>query len=187
MVSPWLSEKAAFNKQFLASVTRSGISIERSVAESNRTSLALLIEYGQARILLGGDAERRNWSYAFRNRPDLFAGGMHFVKVPHHASETAVHSDMWTGRKFFLTKRPCNTVAVATRFNRGSQLPEQSVLDKIRHAGCRVWVVADKAVPGIAGRRIGDIVQSAPLCRFQATVGVDGTVTVTREPHPYRI
>jgi hypothetical protein len=100
-----------------------------SIYNRNRTliqpslSIAMWVEVGDLKILLGTDVEehgdpRRGWSaiVAARDgnpRANLF-------KIAHHGSITGHHAGIW---KSLLTQRPH---AVLTPWNRGSKLPTES-------------------------------------------------------------
>jgi hypothetical protein len=77
----------------------------------NLISGGLLIEYGQARILLGGDIEVEAWKETLRD--PLFKDRMHsqLVKVSHHGSETGYCPGLW---EHLSPER--QTIAVLTPF-----------------------------------------------------------------------
>lgn len=59
----------------------------------NIISGGLLIEYGQARIILGGDIDTEAWEETMRKFPQRLASGL--VKVSHHGSSTGYCEGLW--------------------------------------------------------------------------------------------
>jgi len=108
------------------------------MGEANRLSLAIVIWWGEIGILLGGDVESddkspdRGWPgiLAVMNEDETLGliEGLRIVKIPHHGSQGAFSERAW---KHHASKGPVE-LAVATRFNRGSNPPPQpSGLDKL--------------------------------------------------------
>ena len=71
--------------------------------QMNNTSLILLFEVGNKKLLFPGDAQIENWSYALRDAPDAAAtrkllAGVDFYKVGHHGSRNATPRQLlWEG------------------------------------------------------------------------------------------
>jgi hypothetical protein len=66
----------------------------------NNTSLILLLEIGDTRLLFPGDAQIENWSYALFNAPghqeiQARLAGANFYKVGHHGSLNATPKTLW--------------------------------------------------------------------------------------------
>jgi hypothetical protein len=66
----------------------------------NDISLALLVGYGESRILLGGDVESRNWEQVVREERATRGLGLLFataqaIKVCHHGSANGHHAGIW--------------------------------------------------------------------------------------------
>ncbi len=66
----------------------------------NNTSLILLFEIGESRLLFPGDAQIENWSYALFSAPNHKAiqkrlAGTRFYKVGHHGSLNATPKTLW--------------------------------------------------------------------------------------------
>ena len=97
----------------------------------NEASVALWIEIGDHRILLGADLEdsadsRRGWK-AYLAADNCPPGKAAFVKVPHHGSENAHNQRVWTER---ITPNP---IAITTPWERGgSVLPNPKDAERIR-------------------------------------------------------
>jgi predicted protein tyrosine phosphatase len=85
----WLVER--LHRQQLGSLLR----IVRTVDDAlNNTSLILLIEVGDKRLLFPGDAQIENWSWALKNAPNSAAlcrllSRIDLYKVGHHGSRNA--------------------------------------------------------------------------------------------------
>ncbi|BBL80467.1 hypothetical protein RxyAA322_23210 [Rubrobacter xylanophilus] len=96
---------------------------------SNDNSVALLLTYGRARVLLGGDAEQRAEEY-MASGP--YTGPLTVLKVNHHGSETS------TGPLFLSRFRPRVAVIQCGRDNPYGH-PDPEVLERLRRAGARVF------------------------------------------------
>lgn len=105
----------------------------------NKLSLAIVIEWGERKVLLAGDVENgpnenagSGWKGVLRelDAPDMKLGhivdNVHLVKVAHHGSSGAFHSPAWQ-RHALGTK----TTAVICPFSSKS-LPPQSTLGWLR-------------------------------------------------------
>jgi beta-lactamase superfamily II metal-dependent hydrolase len=116
----------------------------------NTLSLALVIEWGDRRILLAGDVEngapdapRSGWKGVLRalsrNLPDLshLLRGVALVKVAHHGSEGAYWPEAWEGHA-----APEKTAAVIAPFA-SSGLPREGPLRRLREHCDRLGVSAD--------------------------------------------
>ena len=118
---------------------------------ANRTSLCMVLEYGEAQIVLGGDMEEANWD-AWRGsaagkklklRPSV-------VKVSHHGSTSGEIPKMWEGKGFFGSHKGTKNIknmpiCVITPWRRGTEskrLPNEGVKNRIKAAGCRLVVTA---------------------------------------------
>lgn len=108
--------------------------IEQLDADVNDLSAVLLIEWGDTRILLGGDAEvggqGRGWTAA--DVPDR----IDILKVPHHASSGAFHQPTW--------ERLRTDVAIVTPYMHaaGSQPPQPAGLDSFAKHARRLFVTS---------------------------------------------
>lgn len=78
----------------------------------NMISAGLLIEYGQARIVLGGDIESEAWTETMQNLPSERLNS-NLVKVSHHGSRTGYCDGLW---KQFSPKG--TAVAVITPYSK---------------------------------------------------------------------
>ncbi|MHC9538746.1 MAG: MBL fold metallo-hydrolase [Vulcanimicrobiota bacterium] len=92
----------------------------------NMVSAALMISYGNARILLACDTENKTWEILFHE--DCYQLGKHscqIVKVAHHGSGSAFYEPYWN-----KWSEHNNTFAVITSLQ-AHGLPEQEVSEKI--------------------------------------------------------
>jgi hypothetical protein len=91
----WIVEKLA--RQQLASLQR----IVRTVDDAlNNTSLILLIDVGDKRLLLPGDAQSENWSWALVHAPEKdeyreLLAKVDLYKVGHHGSRNATPKSLY--------------------------------------------------------------------------------------------
>jgi hypothetical protein len=114
----------------------------------NDLSIAMWVEIGDLKILLGADVEEhgdpmRGWSAivaARRGNPPA-----NLFKIAHHGSVNGHHPDIWTT---LLTKRPH---AVLTPWNRGSKLPTHS--DCARIIGLTDLAFATSRLPSRRAKR----------------------------------
>ena len=91
----------------------------------NDVSAAISIRYGNARVILCGDVEIKNWNDTQRFLPadEFKANG---VKVSHHGSTTGYTPDLWA--RFAAAQKP---YAIVTPFRRFG-LPKKEALEHIR-------------------------------------------------------
>jgi hypothetical protein len=121
------------------------LAIVRSLDSAlNNTSLILLFEVGDTRLLFPGDAQFENWNYALNtadNRDDIRTrlGTAQFYKVGHHGSLNATPKSLW---KLFAKKGDAATpdrltTMVSTRagkhgsVDRGTEVPRQVLLAEL--------------------------------------------------------
>lgn len=90
----------------------------------NSVSVALLIEFGQTRIVLGGDLEEEGWREVLAEFPHERLS-CHAIKVPHHGSANGYTDSLWD--YFAASGKP---IAIITPFLRNG-LPEAIALEHI--------------------------------------------------------
>lgn len=97
----------------------------------NEISLALLVQYGNTRLILGGDVEKSGWLDSVKEfgLDNLNAVG---VKVSHHGSTNGYCDGLWKG--FSKDSKP---IAVVTAFCRHG-LPRLKALEHIRECSDRI-------------------------------------------------
>jgi len=100
-------------------------------SEHNIVSMAILLEFGETRLILGGDVVTPGWVDVLN---EFGAGRLsaHAVKVSHHGSTNGYCDGLWSA--FGENGKP---VAVVTSFRR-SRLPQRAALEHIREFASRV-------------------------------------------------
>jgi hypothetical protein len=134
-LSPWGDERLRFNRLVRDGIGKNG-ALSDTHREVNCISSALLVSYGQAQIVLGGDVEQTNWACLLDSGLcPSFAPCV--VKVSHHGSSTGKVQGMWSQAGFFggRGKKP---VAVITPWR--GELPEMEVIREIQNSGFMVYV-----------------------------------------------
>lgn len=122
----------AFDDKTLSAVRR---------IDPNRISAALLISWGETKILLGGDAicagetDHQGW-----NGLQFPVGKVHVVKVPHHASEGAYSSALWD------ELQPALGIVTCVKNASDTQPPRPEMLETLLHhcnavalTSCPAW------------------------------------------------
>jgi hypothetical protein len=106
----------------------------------NHSSVALWIEVGPVRALLGADLLHsahmgEGWTAVLANHqdPNLAA----FFKVPHHGSENADCPDVWN--RMLIE----NSIAVVTPFSSGTALPKKSDLRRLSERTTNLYCTAE--------------------------------------------
>jgi len=92
-VGPWLDAANKFERHVTNSIQRGG-RIAYQHRDANQVSSAVLIEYGEAQIVLGGDMEDINW-HALTAQSERPSFQPSLVKVSHHASTNGRIDGMW--------------------------------------------------------------------------------------------
>ena len=153
----------------------------------NKAAVALWVESGGSRLLLGADLERQGWGVILSDsvRP---AGRASVFKVPHHGSENANEPGVW---KQLLEDEP---LAVLTPWHRGARvLPTARDAARILRATPKAWITGgnpsgqakfthqNKVVErtrremGVRSRRMAD---DTGLVRLRRLMDADGEWTV---------
>lgn len=184
-ISPWFPEKASYNRGLLTRIDRF-TKFKKDSCKPNQTSLGFLIKYDKARILLPGDMERANWKSVIEENPSIFDGGVHFVKIPHHGSDTGRHQDLWSGKRKLPLGTSRRTVAVTTRCENGAtRLPTMKVLNEIKESGCETWIIGGKESSSLINERhmaSGEI-RPRVLSRFTVQIDSSGRVQIIKDMH----
>ncbi|HEY0548406.1 MAG TPA: hypothetical protein VGF13_02325 [Verrucomicrobiae bacterium] len=124
----------------------------------NSTSLGMVVQHGNAQVLLGGDMEENNWDNLHRARTSAHPENRHrgklttfkpcLIKVSHHGSETGHIPEMWgPGTGFFGSLKTGSKppICIITPWrNAGRRLPDKDLVTRIAKAGCEVWETATK-------------------------------------------
>jgi len=137
----------------------------------NDVSVALIIRYGETRVILGGDVEAANWrdSIGLLQADGFYAD---CVKVSHHGSTTGYTSALWpllSGRR-----KPCAVVTPFRRFG----LPKEDALRHIYTHCSSMLTTCRSATPGGTANDA-----SAPLYDFKVQALLENRF---RELRPYQ-
>jgi hypothetical protein len=138
----------------------------------NLISVVLMVNYGDTRLMLGGDALSGAWDSICFSADRVFPINCAFVKVSHHGSVHSWHSASWGE---IAKDREC--YAVITPYDRGQNPPPHSELVDNLRPWCRQIVLTSPALafdpdPRIAAHNkdakpVGGISTSSPWCSFE--------------------
>lgn len=107
----------------------------------NLASGALLIQFGQSTIVLGGDMESEGWAYVLSYSASTLRLGAQLVKVSHHGSVTGYCSRLWEDH----LSRGKSATAVITAFSR-HRLPRPEGLKHISGNSRQVFTTSLTAI-----------------------------------------
>lgn len=161
-ISPWSGPKRGYTRSFQNQFVhkRTGTVVTPQSVRSNRISLGIVVEFGKAQILLGGDVESPNWNQwrQWRQRQTVISpahlNSPSVIKVSHHGSPSGAHSEMWKeGAGFFGShedvditqlheeERPLCVITPWRRKNSSERLlPSAAVKKQIVDSGCRLLI-----------------------------------------------
>jgi len=98
-------------------------------SETNDNSVALLLTYGSARILLAGDAEANEEEYMASGS---YTGPLSLLKVTHHGSNTS-------STPLFLNRFTPKVAVIQVGADNSYGHPTPETLDRLRRTGARVF------------------------------------------------
>jgi competence protein ComEC len=98
-------------------------------SETNDNSVAILLTYGTARVLLAGDAEAREEEY-MAGGP--YTGPLTILKVTHHGSSTS-------STPLFLSRFPPKIAVIQCGADNPYGHPTPETLDRLQRTGARVF------------------------------------------------
>jgi competence protein ComEC len=98
-------------------------------SETNDNSVAILLSYGTARVLLAGDAEAEEEEY-MASGP--YTGPLTVLKVTHHGSSTS-------STPLFLSRFPPKIAVIQVGADNPYGHPTPEVLDRLQRTGARVF------------------------------------------------
>ncbi len=181
MLGPWPGPRFHYQQEFNSQFKKLNgrlVSIPGGRVMANKTSAALLVQYGSAQVLLGGDMENESWEQLEEALTTGRGPALNptVIKVSHHGSSTASRPGMWMPDQGFYGNRPATALAVVTPWRRGSEkrrLPDANVLKDISDSGYQTWVTG---LP--VGVRKGDTALNYPEAFVHIEVSADGSATV---------
>ena len=110
----------------------------------NIISVALIIEFGSLKILLGGDVTNESWQEIYKDeRYPLLKSNLVFLKVPHHGSDGAYNKEIWDnwGKNYEIIISPYNR----------SRIPKTQILEKIMTHSSKIRVLKDRSAKTVFG------------------------------------
>lgn len=176
VISPWLRPQGDYVRDFESQIVRvaGGTRIVPCRVRANRTSLAFLIQYGKAQVLLGGDMESDNWTEFLRTYNGEILNPC-LIKASHHGSRTAMLPQMWNRTCGAFGAMPAEqSVCVITPWRKGDRvLPLETEIRRIAESGYRVVVTGTPKVTDVLnyGSRLLD------SC-VHVAVDTDGTAKI---------
>ncbi len=98
----------------------------------NNTSLILLFEVGDKKLLFPGDAQLENWSYALHHphdgaRNQGLLQGVNLYKVGHHGSRNATPRELWK-----LIGKDGVTSVMSTKAGKYGDVPREPLIKELR-------------------------------------------------------
>jgi beta-lactamase superfamily II metal-dependent hydrolase len=99
------------------------------ISETNDNSVAILLTYGTARVLLAGDAEAREEDY-MANGP--YTGPLAVLKVTHHGSNTS-------STPLFLSRFPPQIAVIQCGADNPYGHPTPETLDRLHRTGAKIF------------------------------------------------
>jgi competence protein ComEC len=98
-------------------------------SETNDNSVAILLTYGTARVLLAGDAEAREEEY-MASGP--YTGALTLLKVTHHGSNTS-------STPLFLSRFPPRIAVIQCGADNPYGHPTPETLDRLQRSGAKIF------------------------------------------------
>jgi hypothetical protein len=160
-IGPWPGPKNGYVRSFCKQFRqRRGLTTTTPASvKSNRISLGLVLQYGEAQIVLGGDMETANWRWWKNWRKEQkdsnpsHALRPNVIKVSHHGSDTGTVPGMWVKNAGFfgshrgVTNKAEMPLCIITPWRAGGRkLPDDSsTKQRIIAAGCRLVVTGTPA------------------------------------------
>ena len=140
-LGPWFDGMAQIARDLTA--VKDGKPLAFKLTDANAVSTAMLIEYGDAQIVLGADMEEANWAEVAKStgypqfRPSV-------VKVSHHGSANGRIQGMWPQGGGFFHGRGKDAIAVVTPWQlAGNELPKgTAIIEEICAAGFDLYLTA---------------------------------------------
>lgn len=100
----------------------------------NNTSVILLFEVGNKRLLFSGDAQLENWQYALEDRTlKARLRQTSLYKVGHHGSTNATPQTLWALFRRRRARRQRLITLLSTKAHHHHEVPRQSLVDALRN------------------------------------------------------
>lgn len=123
-IAPCGRQQDSYERLLLGCFAERRVTRQLPVAEHNLISIALMVEFGDCRIILGGDVEGGGWEEICNVFPPGRLGAT-AVKVAHHGSTNGWIEGLWS--RFSADRQP---IAIITPFRR-FRLPQPETISHI--------------------------------------------------------
>ncbi|WP_417463198.1 ComEC/Rec2 family competence protein [Kordiimonas sp.] len=186
-------------KRFKGSYLERIIENDKAVFESeyeNDLSLALVFEYQNVRVLLGGDSTNKNWQL-YRNwrktRPTTPDIASDIVKLPHHGSKHDCKDNLFEVAFSDVTEK--EQIAIISANGRGH--PHRDVLQNLEKKGILPYctnlhkicganvedLVNTSGVEKVLGRQLAELANTGKTipCQGDITISIDDTGAISVE------
>lgn len=148
----------------------------------NCISVVLLVVYGEIRIILGADAQRDSWEHILQDGDRKRSGDVlqcTVVKVSHHGSKGAFHSDVWA--QHGTEKPPLGVVTPYTP----SRLSRAEIAQRLHEATSGLQITGPDGLSEVppghfksARLRLMSVRRASGQTRSGSTVAVDHCANV---------
>lgn len=149
-IAPCHSDIEKYNKKYDECLQKAcdfqGLQSDFSIESSfhNIISVALIVEFGNLKILLGGDVVNESWHEIYKDdRFPILKSNIVFLKAPHHGSNGAYSKDIWDnwGKDFEIIISPYNK----------AKIPKAEILEKIMTHSTKIRILKDKSQKSVFG------------------------------------
>lgn len=123
--SPCGREKSGYESSLKCCFENGELKHDLPRLDHNRISLGLIIDTESFSVVLGGDVEKKNWSYAIKSFGEDWWQRVSLIKISHHGSRTGICGKLWEA-----IGKGDKPVAVVTGYS-PSRLPESTVINDI--------------------------------------------------------
>jgi hypothetical protein len=131
----------SIEKCFDTSVAARVLTVKAPDINNNIVSAALLIEYGDTTVVLGGDMEKEGWEHVIAYTTSTLSLDADFVKVSHHGSSNGYCDRLWEDH--FCSSR--STTAVITAYSK-KKLPREDDVDYIKAHAHKLFTTSHAAL-----------------------------------------
>lgn len=117
------------------------IDISRKGRNHNMVSVVLLIKYGDTKVLLGADAEKKSWNYILQDKLRTEDISSHAIKMSHHGSTNSIINGLW--EKLSKDNKP---YVIITPYVRKS-LPQEEAINHVSQYTSNIASTCLTAIP----------------------------------------